>query len=563
MNDQSITNHAFWNQSDWLPQTVADYDALVRLADEKLSPEQRYGLYWLMSRADLYFLLRYVLSTKEYFKPGNGIINPQWIIDRCKDVQTKSDKVVDIWARFHWKSNIKTFANLIRYILIDPDVTILILSHTRPNAKKFMAQVQREILTNDRLRRVSFDQRLGTVIFPAKDRDYTRFSLDEGVIVNRLSNPKEATIEAAGLVDSLPQGPHYKLRCIDDAVTPASVNTPDMKEKTVSMWELSQPLGMPTGDDEEWLTGTFYAYDDCWHSMIDRGYELRLHPCFAIDEDGTERDRNGKITKLAHHLETPVLYNQDRLMQMIRDMGAAEGSKNAAMQMYCDPSAGTMTGLQLDWLNVYETEPKQEAHGKNTYILVDPANEKKERLSKSSYTAMWVVALGQDGNYYIIDGVCDRLNLSERTEAVFRLHRRWKPIEVRYEKFGLQADIEHIEYVQKQEGYRFRVVPVKGITSKKDRIMRLEPLFKAGRFFIPEEMNKRQHDGEKVDLMQMFRQEYAEFPNSSQMDMLDSLSRIAEPDLRLKWPKSNVPEERYGRGERRHRPQRAVSWMAA
>lgn len=556
-----LNDHRFWNSLGYLPTTLEEYHEIEQ-AMNQMSQREVFNWYWLLARADLYFLLRYVLSTREFFHEKFGLMTPQWILDRCREVQADSHKVVDIWARFHWKSLIKTFANIIRYILIDPDTTILILSHTRPNAKKFLSQVVREITGNELLRRLSYDFRLEGQIFPDSEKEFKRLSLDEGVIVNRLSNPKEGTLEAAGLVDSLPQGPHFMVRAIDDAVTPASVNTPDMKEKTLSMWELSQPLGMPGGGGEEWITGTFYAADDLFHDMMKRGYKLRLHPCYEVDWDNTAKDEKGLITKLAHHTDKPVLYRIERLQEMIRDMGAEEGSRNAAMQMFCDPAAGTMSGFDAEWLNYYERDAKAEGRGKNIYILVDPANEKKERLWKSSYTSMWVVGLGEDGNYYMLDGVCDRLNLSERADALFRLHRKWSPIEVRYEKFGMQADIEHIQYVMGQTGYRFKIIPVKGLTSKKDRISRLEPLFKAGRFFLPDEMWRRTVDGEKVNLVELFKEEYNGFPNSSQMDMLDALSRIAEPELRLLWPKQYRPEK-YERARYPKRRAAAVSWMAA
>jgi phage terminase large subunit-like protein len=545
-----------------LPTTLDDYAHLEREV-KKMTYQEVMNLYWVLARADLYFLLRYVLSSKEYFKPGFGIQSYQWILDRCRDVQNNSNKVVDVWARFHWKSNIKSFANIIRHILLDPDTTILILSHTRPNAKKFMSQVYREITTNSLLKKLSWNPLMDAQAFPDDTKDFPRLSLDDGIIVNRSGNPREATIEAAGLVDSLPQGPHFKIRCVDDAVSPASVNTPEMKEKTLSMWELSQPLGMPGGKDLEWITGTFYAYDDAYHSMIERGYDLRLHPCFEIDWSKTEKDDTGKITKLAHYMDKPVLYTGDRLKDLMSQMGASEGSKNAALQMLCDPSAGTATGFELSWLIPYEDAPEDVGIGKNKYILVDPACEKKLRRWTSSYTAMIVLGLGSDGNYYWLDAVRDRMNLSERTHALFHLHRKWKPLEVRYEKYGLQSDIEHIQHVMREQNYRFRIVEVKGIASKMDRINRLEPIFRGGKFYHPTRMWYRTVDGQKIDLVDSFRrEEYATFPNSSYMDMLDAMARICEPEMRLVWPKEDdFVEVAYNRGRKKLEPQRR-SWMA-
>jgi hypothetical protein len=73
---------------------------------------------------------------------------------------------LDVWARFHWKSNIKTLANTIRYILNDPEVTTAIFSHTRPIAKGFLSQIQREIKFNELLKKLSWDPSLEDQIFP-------------------------------------------------------------------------------------------------------------------------------------------------------------------------------------------------------------------------------------------------------------------------------------------------------------------------------------------------------------------------------------------------------------
>jgi hypothetical protein len=60
------------------------------------------------------------------------------------------------------------------------------------------------------------------------------------------------------------------------------------------------------------------------------------------------------------------------------------------------------------------------------------------------------VGLNVDKKRYALDMVRDRLNLKERGDRLFALHRKWtdaglKIKQVRYEKYGLMADIEHLE----------------------------------------------------------------------------------------------------------------------
>jgi hypothetical protein len=101
-----------------------------------------------------------------------------------------------------------------------------------------------------------------------------------------------------------------------------------------------------------------------------------------------------------------------------------------------EKEADKAQGFNALWLRYYVQH--NEGEGMNRYILVDAASEKKK---DSDYTAMVVIGLGADGNYYVLDMIRDRLRLTERAEAIFVLHRRWKPKAVGYEKYGMMSDI--------------------------------------------------------------------------------------------------------------------------
>jgi phage terminase large subunit-like protein len=108
---------------------------------------------------------------------------------------------------------------------------------------------------------------------------------------------------------------------------------------------------------------------------------------------------------------------------------------------------------------------------------------------------------------------------------------------VRYERYGMMADIEYIRTLQEADNYRFEVTEVGGQTSKPDRIKRLIPLFEQGKVYLPETLHKTNYEGTVEDLVSIFvQQEYKPFPVSLHDDMLDALARIAEPELTLSWP---------------------------
>lgn len=546
-----------------LPKSIEQYQQLQH-ALEELPAERRLPILWLLARHDLFYLLRYILSTKHAVdSDGRCILDHPWLLERCREVQFGGcHGVLDIWSREHFKSTIKTFGEVIRRILLDPNVTVGIFSHTRPIAKSFLRRIKQEFETNELLKALSWHPALDDYI--AWDNPYNspKWSEDDGLTVRRNGNPAEATVEAWGLVDSSPVGRHFKILLYDDVVTDKSVTTPEQMQKTTDSWALSLNLGSQGG--EEWYTGTFYSHADTYHEVMRRGYKLRLHPCYEIDWSSSDIDAlTNEVKRLAWHFDKPVLMDGAVLERKRRTMG----DRVFGIQMLCDANAGMLTGFKMEWLRWYDKSPREEWPGKNVVILVDPANEKKKT---SDYTSMWAIGLGADNNFYALDLVRDRLSLTERAAALMDMHRRWRPVQVRYERYGIQADIPHIKDLQERTGYRFEITEVGSQVKKDDRIERLVPILTEGRMYFPKGglWYKPIEGGPAIDLMQSFLSyEYKDWPNSAYKDMLDSLSRIAEPDLHLPWPiAGSYWDEAYGDDawDRAFKaaPKRSHSWMS-
>lgn len=485
-------------------------DSLAKLADTERRAKCRN-----LCRTNLYFLLRYGCRRVDLEQP--------WFHARCNEVQDDSNEHLDLWAREHGKSSLITFGLTLMDILQshgeDPlpewdgiEPTFGIFSHTRPVAKGFLRQLKRELETNTLLKEWFPD-----ILWSQPSKEAPKWSEDDGIVVKRRGNPKESTVEAWGLVDGQPVGKHFFVVIYDDVVTRESVNTPEMIKKTTEAMELSYNLGADGGIRR--AAGTRYHYNDTYRTVIERGtFKLRKYPATV---DGTTEG-------------APVLWTRDTLAEKRRDMGPY----TFACQILLDPKADDTQGFRREWLKHYEKAPTK----LNRYILVDAANSKKKG---SDYTAIWVVGLGQDDNYYALDMIRDRLSLTERAEAVMRLHRKWRPLQTRYEQYGLQADIDYLHERMEREQYRFQVKEVGGQTAKTDRIKKLVPLFENGRMWMPKSLPFNDREGRSRDLVQEFiEEEYAAFPVGAHDDMLDALARICESELPLKWPSKDVPQPR-------------------
>jgi hypothetical protein len=478
-----------------------------------------------MGRADRYYLLTQLLNRTDAYHP--------WLFERCREVEAAPDDHLDLWSRGHYKSTVITFAGIIQEILRDPEITIGIFSHTRGIAKGFLAQIKLELETNNALKQIYPD-----VLWEDPAKFAPRWALDTGLVVRRTKNPKESTVDAWGLVDGQPTGKHYRLRVYDDVVTEHSVNTPEQIEKTTKAWELSQNLGVPGGISRRWHIGTRYSHGDTYQTLLNRGAVTpRVYPA---TDDGTF---DGK----------PVFLKLAEWAKIKTD----QSEYTIACQQLQNPTAGGQQELKPEWLRYFELRPKT----MNVYIMCDYAGSKP---GGGSNTAIACIGIDAAGNKYLIDGFCHKLTLSERWTAIRDMRKKWmrrpgvQTVQVGYERFGAQSDIEHFEAMMRIEKEAFEIIelswPREGSVSKDSRIRRLEPDFKNWKFYLPykgeptraqidakqnkqeyliaEPIKKKNQDGDIYDVVEWFiRNEYLFFPNTTHKDFLDAMSRIYDMDI--------------------------------
>jgi predicted phage terminase large subunit-like protein len=459
----------------------------------------------------LWILLRYAL--------GRADAHNQWVFDRCCEVQASPDGHLDLWAREHYKSTVITYAKTIQDILADPELTIGIFSHTRPIAKAFLRQIKQEFEHNERLKRWFPDVLWGNPV-----KESPKWSEDEGIVVKRKSNPKEATVEAWGLVDGQPTSKHYGMMVYDDVVTRESVTTPDMMEKTTSAFELSDNLGARGGRRR--FIGTRYHYNDTYRTIMERG--IASPRIYAATKDGKV---DGE----------PVFLTREELATKRR----TQGPYTFGCQMLLDPTADDKQGFKEEWIRFAATDTR----GHNLAILIDAASSKKK---DSDYTAGWVIGLGPDRKVYVHDMIRDRLSLTERAALLMAWHRKYQPMAVGYERYGMMGDVEHIRDLQERENYRFEITEVGGMMSKVDRIRRLIPWFEQGRIYLHPKIAKTDYEGRTIDLTRSFiNDEYKAFPVATHDDMLDALARFLDDDLPIRFPlaiiEDDEPEDATGR----------------
>jgi hypothetical protein len=387
-----------------------------------------------------------------------------WIFERCREVERDPDNHLDLWARYHYKSTICTFAGIIQEVMIDPEITCAIISGYNKVAQPFLKQIMEEFESNDDLKRIHDD-----VLWAEPRKEAPQWALDKGIIVKRKGNPKEATIEAFGLIDGSGRtGKHYGLLDFDDLIDETMVDNPDVVKKVTMKWELADNLGTTFGKTRKWHQGTRYSYADSYGIMIDRAIlKTRIHP--ATD--------NGQLNG------TPVLVDSEKWASIKKTQRST-----VAAQMLLNPQAGNENMFSMQELRHYDVFPSV----LNVYILVDPS---KGNTARSDRTAIAVIGIDVAGNKYLLDGYCHRMKLSRRYELMCQLREKWsnhpgvQMVRVGYEQYGMQVDLEVIEEKQLRDGEIFQIeelnTPKQGKHSKKDRMSRLEPDFNGNSFYLP------------------------------------------------------------------------------
>lgn len=290
--------------NDWLKDFITrklplfDFDTTIdfyRWAERRMDDTGRA----LLNANDRFYLLTGTLHRSDALHP--------WLFERCREVEADPDGHLDLWARYHYKSTIGTFAGIIQEIIVDPEITIAILSCKDDVARPFLTQIKQELEKNADLKRIHAD-----VFWENPRLEAPKWSEKDGITVKRHGNPKECTVEAFGLIDGMPTGRHFQLLDYDDLVTEKLVGNPEMIQKVTIAWELSDNLGT-SASTRKWHWGTRYctigssriAMGDWSHKPI---ADVRIGDTVVgwVLENGKRVLKPAKVVNRGIHFQQPV-----------------------------------------------------------------------------------------------------------------------------------------------------------------------------------------------------------------------------------------------------------------
>jgi len=193
-----------------------------------------------------------------------------------------------------------------------------------------------------------------------------------------------------------------------------------------------------------------------------------------------------------------------------------------------------------EWIKRYTSLPET----KRTFAFIDPAISQKK---SSDFTAIVVVDIDVDNNWYVKFARRYKLNPTEVVELCFVLYEKFKPFCIGIESTAFQQALLHmVDQACKAKSIN---LPIKGINhgsdeSKIQRILGLVPKFEWGNMFLAQGLN---------DL----EDELSKFPRSKYDDLIDALASIikiaSKPQKEIKDERPNPSDA--GNYERWYRAQ--------
>lgn len=487
-----------------------------------------------LARTDLFFLLVYVLDRAD--------ADNEWAFDRCREVQAEPDGFLDLWAREHYKSTIVTFALTIQDILnthgddiqahIEP-ATIGIFSHTRPIAKQFLRQIKMELERNEKLKRWFPD-----IFFEDPRSESPKWSEDEGIIVKRRSNPKEATVEAWGLVDGQPTSKHFNRTIYDDVVTRESVTSAEMIKKTTGAWELSRNLTAIGGLSR--YIGTRYHFFDTYAEMMKRGIVARV---YTATKDGTA---DGE----------PVFMPRAVLAQKRIEM-----QETFWAQMLMQPRAEHDAFFKKEWFKFYErpgTPDGIKAFIERNRLRTYGASDYAITAGGGDYTVHGVVGVDPEDNIYVLDVWRGRTESNVWVERFIDLVALYRPLKWAEENGQIIKSLGPFitRRMQERKTYCLREQFTSAV-DKPSRSRSIQARASMGKVFLP-------YSASWLDDVLMTILAFPLGKHDDDVDMLALIGRMLDTMVGGRVPRNNgLPESRWDRAFARRQGGNADSWRVA
>ena len=425
-----------------------------------------------------------------------------------------------LWSRGFFKTSLITEAHTLWLIVNNPNIRVLIVSFSLEVAKKPFGVLRNHLIGNEDFR--YFFKEFCPVANPDGKIEFG--TTEYFIIPNRTKSLKEPTVMCAGVGTNI-TGLHFDVQKIDDLVNKDSVTNDTQVQQSKDYFSLLGPIfDNPTCPRQD-VIGTIYHFFDL-HSVLlkNEKFENSVIPVH----------RNGEYV-------FPERISKEAFEREI--LGDPNNSPYDVQSQYLlNPINPADAKFREEWWKEYEELP----NGLSEYILCDPASTQKK---KSDYTVIEVWGVDSEFNFFLLDGIRDKLRANERVAKYVSMAKQCKRLKgAKYEELGgRQGDLENIHDEFIKNKLPTTPKPTKNTTATKvDRIeQRLVGQFHAGKIFMPKSIIHRStFDGKAYDFVQLYKLEFIQFPFSEHDDILDCHSQIFDGEFIMKGETTKIPTKK-------------------
>lgn len=334
--------------------------------------------------------------------------------------------------RDHMKSALLAYRGAWR-ITKNPAIRILYISSTSNLAVKQVKFIK-DILTSD-----IYSFYWPEMVHPDEGRrekwTETEFSVDHPL--RKAETIRDPTVFSAGLTTGI-VGLHCDVSVLDDVVVGENVYTEEGRKKVSTQYSfLSSIEGT---DSEQWVGGTRYHPKDLYSNMVDmrveefnaEGDEIFNEPLYECFERPVESHGDGTgefLWPRQQRIDGKWFGFDSKILARKRAQYLDKTQYRA--QYYNDPNDYETAGITRDLFQYYNKSFLSRQDGRWYYktkrLNVCAAVDFAYTLGKrSDYTAIVVVGVDGDRNYYVLD--IDRFkadHTSDYFKHILSLHQKW------------------------------------------------------------------------------------------------------------------------------------------
>jgi phage terminase large subunit-like protein len=473
----------------------------------KLSKEQKEELR-LACEADLETFVRAIAPHRVL-----GAVHTE--LFRWWQREDAKDNQLVLLPRDHGKSAMMAY-RVAWWITKHPETTVLYVSATANLAEKQLKAIK-DILTSDIYRY------LWPEMINENEGKREKWSMDAIAVDHpkrKAEGIRDDTVKAAGITANV-TGLHCTVAVLDDVVVPDNAYTETGREQVRAFY--SQLSSIESTGAKEWCVGTRYHPGDLYKDMMemveiyfDRDAEEDVElPVYEVFERVVET--NGEFLWPKQRRSDGKTFGFDE-KELARKKAKYLDVTQFYAQYYNNPNAVELSIIDKSRFNYYERSKVENVSGVwyigNKDLSVYAAMDFAYSISNSSdYTAIVVVGVDEDHNYYVLD--IDRFKtnkISVMYEHAEKMYRKWRFRKLRAEAVAAQRLIvQQFKDFMRSQSVVFSIdeyFPPKTM-NKAERIASvLEPRYQNGQMFhyqggncqiLEEEllMNNPEHDDVK------------------------------------------------------------------